>query len=185
MPAELSLLSLAASALYAVVVLACLRAGFEAGAKRQTKWHIRIWLLAAVLFGSLIVARLLGLEDVLRETLRNWLQAEGLADDRRAIQGPIIAVSIALFAAGGMIAFYWVAQHISGRRNIAVVAALGACGVMVATITMRMVSLHALDQLLYGPLKLNWIGDVGASLAVLGAAIYYIGVVSGRIGARR
>ena len=122
---------------------------------------------------------------MLRADLRDWLQAEGLADDRRAIQGPIIAVSIALFAAIGMIALYWVAQRISGRRNIAVAIVWGACGVMVATIAMRTVSLHALDRLLYGPLKLNWVGDIGASLGVLAAAIFYIGIVSGRIGARR
>ncbi len=185
MQAELSLLSLIASGLYAVVALACTGAFFVARAERQSSWHTKTWLLTAALFVVLIISRLLGIEEVLRADLRDWLQAEDLVENRRAIQGPIIAVAIATFAAVGMIALYWGAKRISGRRNIAVAAVWGACAAMVATIAMRTVSLHALDRLLYGPLKLNWVGDMGASLVVLGAATYYIGIVSGRIGARR
>jgi len=130
---EVSLLSLVACALYAVVCVVCIRAGFEARSKRQHGWHLRTWFFAAVLFVVLIVSRLLGL----------------------------------------------------GRRNIAVALVWGACGVMIATIAMRTISLHALDRLLNGPLKLNWVGDMGSSLVVLAAAIFYIGVVSGRIGRKR
>jgi hypothetical protein len=36
-----------------------------------------------------------------------------------------------------------------------------------------------------GPLKLNWIGDIGASLAVLGAATVYARIVSGKMPRRR
>ena len=185
MPAELSLLSLVACVLYAVVAVACSKAAFEARAKRQNRWHLRTWTFAAALFVVLILSRLLGFEEAIRADLRDWLQAEGLAESRRAIQGPIIAVTIALFAAAGMAAVYWVAQRISGRRNIAVAVVWGASGVMIATIAMRTISLHALDRLLNGPLKLNWVGDMGATLAVLAAAVFYIGVVSGRIGGRR
>ena len=182
---DISLLSLIACGFYAVVALVCLRAGIEARAKRQRPWHSKSWVFVSAFFILLIVSRLLGIEDLVREEMRGWLQTEGLVESRRAIQGPIIAGAIALFAAAGMFAVYWTAQRISGRRNIAVAAAWGACGVMVATIAMRTVSLHALDRLLNGPLKLNWVGDMGASFVVLGAAIYYIGVVTGQIGRRR
>ena len=71
-----------------------------------------------------------------------------------------------------------------GRRNIAVAIGIASCGVMLAIIALRMISLHAMDRLLYGPLKLNWVGDLGASALVLGAAIYYVLLLKGRIGRR-
>lgn len=185
MQAEFSLLSLIACGIYAMVAFACVKAAGEARAKRQQGWHAKTWTSIAIFFAILIITRLVGLEDLLREGLREWLQAEGLRDRRRAIQGPAIAVAIALFAAAGMLAVYWVAQRISGRRNIAVAAALGACGAMVGVIALRIISFHALDRFLNGPLKLNWVGDMGASFAVLAFAIYYIGIVTGRIARKR
>jgi hypothetical protein len=38
---------------------------------------------------------------------------------------------------------------------------------------LRVISLHAIDALLYGPIKLNWVIDLGTSLIVLSAAAYY------------
>lgn len=122
---------------------------------------------------------------MLRSDLRGWLETRDLIASRRAIQGPVIAAAIILFAAAAMLAVYWVAQRISGRRNIAIAVALGGCGVMVATIAMRTVSLHALDRLLNGPLKLNWVGDIGASVAVLIAAVIYVQIIKGRWKPRR
>ena len=136
--------------------------------------------MIAVFFAFLIVTRLLGVEEMFRSHLRDALEAQNMNEDRRSIQGPIIAVTITLFASAAMLATYWVSKRVSGRRNLALAIALGACGVMVATIAMRTVSLHALDQLLYGPLKLNWVGDIGSSLAVLLASITYVRIVSGK-----
>ena len=65
---------------------------------------------------------------------------------------------------------------------IAVAAAAAGCGIMLAVIAMRVISLHAMDFLLYGPPKLNWIGDLGASCMVMAAAVYYILLLRGRIG---
>jgi hypothetical protein len=45
---------------------------------------------------------------------------------------------------------------------------------MIGLIILRLISLHALDQLLFGSLKLNWVGDLGAAAAVFGSALYYI-----------
>ena len=177
MNSDISVLSLIACVLYAAVCAACTGAGFEARAKRQQAWHLKTWWLIAVLFILLIASRLLGLEEILREDLRDLLRAEGLVESRRAIQGPVIAVAIVLFAAAGMFAVYQVAQRVRGRRNIAIAVALGACGLMVATIIMRTISLHAFDRLLFGPLKLNWVGDIGASFAVLAAGVYYVSVL--------
>jgi hypothetical protein len=51
---------------------------------------------------------------------------------------------------------------------------------MLFLVILRVISLHMIDRLLFGPLKLNWIGDIGASLVVLGAAIYYMKLVRER-----
>lgn len=47
---------------------------------------------------------------------------------------------------------------------------------MLGLILLRTISFSAFDRLLYGPLKLNWVGDIGAASLVLGAALFYIRV---------
>lgn len=178
--AELSVLSIVACVLYTIVASGAVGAGLEARAKRQQPWHFRAWILIAIFFALLILSRLFSVEEFLRADLREVLQAQDLSQNRRSIQGPIVAVAIVLFASVAMFAAYWVSQRLSGRRNIAVAAAIAACGVMFATIAMRTISLHALDRLLNGPLKLNWVGDIGSSLVVLGAAFIYVKIVRGR-----
>ncbi len=51
---------------------------------------------------------------------------------------------------------------------------------MIGLMMLRIISLHMIDRLLFGPLKLNWVFDIGSTLAVLAAALYYIAIVSGR-----
>lgn len=182
---EPSMLSLAACILYLLVAIATGFAAREARRTRQASGYFGAWSLISILFVLLIISRLLGLEEMLREFLRGVLEAQGLASDRRSIQGPLIAAAIVIFSAALMLAVYWTAQRIKGRRTIALAVALSACGVMLATIAMRTISLHALDRLLNGPLKLNWVGDIGASIAVLMAAIVYARIVSGKAILRR
>lgn len=61
---------------------------------------------------------------------------------------------------------------------MAVIIAVGCAAGMVFLLLLRILSLHSVDDVLYGPLKLNWVGDVGMSLAVLGCAIRYAKIVS-------
>ena len=185
MLAQPSALSLVACALYAIVAFSAWRAGLAARGRGQQPWHTRTWIFVTIFFILLIVSRLFGLEEMLRAGLREMLQVQDVSENRRSIQGPIIAAAIIAFASAGMFAVYWISQRLSGRRNIAVAVAVGACGVMLATIAMRTVSLHALDRLLNGPLKLNWVGDIGASLAVFLAAAVYARIVSGKMPRRR
>jgi succinate dehydrogenase hydrophobic anchor subunit len=180
-----SALSLVACGVYLIVAVCAWQAGRVARERRQQAWHSNTWVLIVAFFLLLIASRLLGLEELIRAELRDVLKAQNLNEDRRTLQGPVIAAVIIVFAASGMLAIYWIAQRLSGRRNIAVAVAIGACGVMSITIAMRTVSLHSLDRLLNGPLKLNWVGDIGASLAVLIAAIIYARIVSGRMDRRR
>lgn len=48
---------------------------------------------------------------------------------------------------------------------------------MVMLLSLRIISMHQIDQLLYGPIKLNWLIDIGASLLAMGAEAIYIRVV--------
>ncbi|MEP3421313.1 MAG: hypothetical protein ABJN35_06240 [Erythrobacter sp.] len=177
MPESPSMLSILAAAFYCVVVAACLVAAFTTKAQRQQPWHGKVWIAIAVLFAALVASRLLNVEEILRADLRAWLRDEGMLDGRRVWQGWLIAGAIFMFAAGGLFAAYRTFGGFKGRRNIAVALAGGAAGVMISIIVMRTISLHAMDRLLYGALKLNWVGDLGSSAAILAAAAYYVWLV--------
>lgn len=178
---ELSVLNLMACALYAIVSLTALWAGREARAKNQKKWHRRVWNFVAVLFVCLIFSRMFELEQIIRTNLRDLLVAQDLVERRREIQGPLIAIGMIGAGLTAMIGLYYTAKNVTGRRNLAVATALGACAVMTFTMILRTVSLHALDRYLDGPLKLNWVGDVGSSLSVFVAGIIYIRIVNDKL----
>lgn len=180
MPITASPLSLAAAGLYVLVLVAAVSAAVVARGRKQADWQWRSWLLLAALFTILIAARVVDAENVLRDHLRDALRVDAEYENRREFQRVIVAGIIAI---AGMAAFWWanrIARTIRGRRNFAVLAAL-ACGfAMLFLIGLRLISLHAVDALLYGPIKLNWFGDIGLSLGVATAALFYIKVVRTR-----
>lgn len=180
MPHGPSMLSLAAAVLYLLVSSSCILAATTAIRGRQMRWHGRNWALLAVLFVAFAALRIFGFEEVWREDWRIAMRFEGTYEERRSFQRPIVA---ALIAIGASLALWWVyrvARVIRGRRNIATMVATSCAAVMVFVLALRLVSLHPIDSLLYGPIKLNWIMDVGSSLAVLGSALYYWRIVSAR-----
>jgi hypothetical protein len=174
------MLSLAASGIYALVMLACIVAALTARQHRQPVSHWRTWSALALLFAVLIAVRIVGFEEWLRANLREAMRAEGYYRERRNIQAPIVAAIIGitgLFALGFL---YRAKRQIAGRRNLARLAAIVAALAMMFLIALRMASLHMIDALLYGPVKLNWVIDLGASLTVIGAALYYRQLVRSR-----
>jgi hypothetical protein len=177
MSAGPSLQSLAASGLYACVLLACFAAAVTAQRKQQLPGHFWTWFVLGIFFGGLVALRVVGLEETVRSGLRASLQTEGSYDERRSIQGPIVASLVMLSGVCGLFLLYRINRHLRGRRNFVRVAAIAAACAMLVLITLRVTSLHAIDALLYGPLKLNWVIDIGASLTVLFGAIFYIRLV--------
>lgn len=169
-----STLNLAGSGLYLLVVLASTSAAYTAKRARQPAWHFRAWALIAIFFVLLIGSRLLAIEEVLRDLLRSSLRDSNGYDSRRELQRPLVAALVALAATGSFFYLYWVSQAIRGRRNLATLSAILGCGAMLFLIALRMTSLHAVDALLYGPLKLNWLADIGISGALLVGAAYYL-----------
>ncbi len=172
--------SMIAACLYGGVAGACLLAVVASQSRRQARWHIWCWLGLATFFVLLAISRAFAFEDALRENLRLLLRAEGAYDQRRELQGPIFAT---IFVGAASIAGFWfyrVMHDISGRRNIATVIASASGGVMTVLVLLRIISLHSVDELLYGPLRLNWLTDIGSSVLVLASGVYYWSVVTGR-----
>jgi hypothetical protein len=180
MPASLSPFNMIAVGLYLLVALGCVTGLLTAMRYRQAGWHLRVWLSVAALFIALAALRGLGIEDMWQGELRTMLRAEGTYQDRREFQRPLAAIVIAF---AGSAAFLWAYRgfrNVRGRRNVAVMVAGASAFTMIALVALRLISLHPVDALLYGPIKLNWIIDMGSSLAVLGAAGYYIRLVGSR-----
>ncbi|MCU0949217.1 MAG: hypothetical protein MUF47_13375 [Porphyrobacter sp.] len=184
-PAAPSIFSVSAAGLYGLVMLACVLATAIAARYRQPPHHARIWAVLAAVFLLLAVTRMTGFEEHLRSLLRDELRVVGSYNDRRSLQRPLAVAVIMLFstAVGWSLVFRW--RLARGQRDRAVLVALGAAVVMLALVMMRIVSLHQIDKLLYGPLKLNWVTDLGTSAAVLGAALYYARLVRLRSAGRR
>lgn len=172
-----STLDLIAAGLYLAILVACLLAALTAVRRGQPRAHARTWLLIGLVFALLAVMRLVSTEELLRDLLRAELRSGGAYLGRRAWQAPaVVALSVAF---SGL--FLWglrqryAAAH--GRRNMALIAAYGAVGIMMFLMALRIVSLHQIDMLLYGPLKFNWTIDIGASLVVLASAGVYVRAV--------
>lgn len=180
-PTGPSTLSLIAAGYYAIVLLMCLTAAFSAVSRRQIPSHWRNWAPLAGLFTILIVLRGFDLEAIARDALRQLLVATDAYDDRRSFQG-VLVLGIAILV--GLAAFFWFFRKVQvarGRRDLAALAAQAAGAALVALVALvalRTVSFSALDSLLFGLLKLNWITDLGASTAIVGAAVYYAWLVS-------
>jgi len=180
MSAGPSVLSLLGSGLYLLVLLACLVAAGTAVRGRQLAAHWQSWALVALLFGLFALLRFYNVEEIVRGTLRAYFRAEGSYADRRAVQAPLVALLLAIVALVTAALMYRWSRVVRGRRNVARVVAVVAVLAMLLLIALRLASLHALDALLFWPLKLNWIIDIGASLTVLAAAAYYVKLVRER-----
>lgn len=175
-----SILSLSAAGLYMLVLGMCLFAGATAGRRAQPFAHRRTWVVIGLVFGLLALMRIAGTEEFLRDLLRAELRLEGSYDRRRELQRPLVVIVMCIFAGlflWGLLR-QWRAAH--GRRSMALFIAFAAVASMMFLVALRTVSFHQVDILLYGPAKLNWIMDIGASLTVLAAAGYYVRLVSNR-----
>lgn len=175
-----SIFSLLAVGLYVLVGCACLLAAATAGRHRQPFAHRRTWVLVGLAFGVLALMRIGNVEELVRGLFRTELQLTGSYEQRRVMQRPVAFAVVALVA--GLFAWgLWLQWRAAqGRRNMALFVAFAALVTLVMLMGLRIVSLHQIDVLLYGPTKLNWLIDIGASLTVLAAAAFYIRLVSRR-----
>lgn len=166
-------LSLAAVGVYLIVAVSAAAACVRAAARRQAGWHASVWAGVAIMFVGFALIRVFGIEEIIQTDLRDLLLLENRYQERRQLQGPLFAVIFmfsAVIAAG---LFYYVVRGRPGQRDTASLVAAGCtCGMIVLS-ALRTVSLHSVDALLYGPLKINWIADIGLSVAVIALAARY------------
>ena len=140
------------------------------------------WATIAAIFIGLALMRLIGVEEWLRGDLRMMLYAEQSYEKRRDLQKPLVVLIfvIVMSMAGGVV--YLLATGAKGRRNIAALTAICCTGGLTFLAALRLVSLHSVDALLYGPVKINWFADLGMTIAVLACAIRYCLIVRRRQG---
>ncbi len=177
-----SAFSLVAAMLYVIVASAAMLAVSRAMIQRQVKWHRWVWMAVFATFMVLALLRVLNVEDWLRNDLRTAFYDKNMYENRRIVQAPLTAVLLLVSAALPAGLLYGVAKGVNGRRNVAALGALVATGGMIFLYVLRLVSLHSVDALLYGPFKLNWLIDIGLSLAALACALRYRSVVQRRLG---
>jgi hypothetical protein len=126
-------------------------------------------------FLLLLAMRLAGTEELARSSLRRLLHVEGAYAGRRRVQGLVVVG--ALVAGASLIGFLALraqpaVARSAGRARAMRLARVGVAA-LAALITVRMISLHAIDRLLYRGPHLNWVIDVGATLLVTAAALAY------------
>jgi fumarate reductase subunit D len=130
-----------------------------------------------MLFLLLAASRWFGLEEDLRVFLRGGLRADGLYQERREFQAVIasaaLVISTLLGMTGmGMMLRSGVLQKPGPSRIVALAGSI--CGGLVLLVALRLVSFHAIDVLLFRGPRLNWFLDIGGTLAVAGAAAWYV-----------
>lgn len=153
------------------VSLLALRKGASGGRPRMDNLH---WLACAIFFSSLVVIRAFDLEERVRATLRSFAQDENLYADRFAWQAPLAAIAALL----GIILVWLAVRSFPGKGSpprLAVWISRQAVLLFIPLFAMRIISLHAVDSLLYsGPVRLNWLLEAGLTLTALLAAAMYV-----------
>jgi hypothetical protein len=170
-----SVLSLIAAVFYLLVACSCvfaLRAQLQSGT-RSNGWPLWGWL--TLVFVILAAIRFMALEDVLRDTLRGVIAQADMRSFRQSVQLPIAM----MIGSGALAIIVWRSIALWRNwsifelrmRNIAALALTGLLGLMLV----RIASLHLTDAILFsgliGPVRLNWIVDLGCSTFVLVCAI--------------
>jgi hypothetical protein len=169
------MLNYVASLSYLLVAVLCLAAAHTARGSGRGSGDLAVWLSAAALFGLLIAMRLLGGEDVLRAVLRGIATGEGFYDTRMAGQLAGLIVLGGLLGLGWhKIRGDWLKKRASKSAGFVRAALLGMFG-FALLYGLRLISLHAVDRILYaGPVRLNWVLEAAFTLILGGAAVLYV-----------
>jgi len=166
------LLSLTATGLYLAVGAVCLYAAVSTGREGASRPGRAIWLAIAALFVILAASRMLNAEDRVRDLMRVWLNAGIGYEARRTIQGPIAATVLALSGLAGIALLLGFRPTRSGARvERALLWATRASAAMLVLVALRLISFHPVDAILYQPLRLNWVFDIGLTALVGIAAL--------------
>ena len=175
MHASRKLLSLTAAGLYLAVAAACAYAAAAARGDGAPRRGRAIWLTIAGLFVILAASRMLNAEERARDVMRAWLNAGIGYESRRTVQAPIAAAVLGLGGAAGIALLLGYGRARSGSRaERAIVWATRAAAAMIVLVALRLISFHPVDAILYRPLRLNRVFDIGLTAVVGLAALAYV-----------
>lgn len=165
--------SMIGAGIYLGVCALSIAAALVSTADRNSRNQRIGWVLIGVLFAILAASRIFMLEEHLRGVLRSMLRANSEYGMRRMFQLP---VTILVLIVGALIAgatVHWERKRAGDRRSRLLSWAWMASGIMMLLLAARIVSFHTLDMIL-GTFRLNWIIDIGSSLAVGILALAYM-----------
>ena len=170
---ELTNLSLFGVFFYAITAALCLAAARSVRVHSRLGSHFANWLVIALFFFVLMGLRGFMIEDWTEQTLRRALKTGQLYQERRELQAALAAglATVSVLAAG--FAGYRAIKRVEDRCDIMVLIANAASLAMLALVGLRLLSYHTIDALLYG-MHLNWIIDIGATIAVALSALLYM-----------
>lgn len=165
-------LSIAAGALYCAVAALCWVARMRAIKRHQTGADGWKWTACCGLFILLAISRWLDLEHGAHDAVRTMLERGGLYGGRYALQAPLAVLAV---LGATLVGYRWMGRWKMVRAQppgkyllIAQIAAFG----MIALVSLRAISWHYTDVLLYG-WRLNWVLDPLCALVVVWAALKY------------
>ena len=176
--ATVSTPSLIAACYYLVVALLCALARASAGQIQPPMKSAGFWSLACAGMLGLSAMRFFALENALRTEMRLAMASMELLEMRSAFQAPFV-VLIGLL---GTALIWFVLRSARSRRanklEVATIAGKLALIGLFVLLSIRIVSLHAVDTVLFtrllGPLRLNWILDIGLATLLAAAAIRFV-----------
>jgi hypothetical protein len=128
-----------------------------------------VWMGLALLLGGLGINKQLDLQSLVTQLGEDMAHAQGWYEHRRIVQAVFVAgIGVGSLAAGGL-GLWWLRDKLKQLWP----AVLGMA-LMLGFVVVRAASFHHVDWLLYratGPVKLNWVLELGALAVVAWAAV--------------
>lgn len=168
----MSIMSVAVLWIYIATVVACFGAAIHGRLSKAPGFNA--WTAISMALIVLGAFRLFNGEDFVRNFLRESVRRAGHYDDRTPFQMAALVIAIVLAVALIWLAWRYWPRARSGRMNQAVAVARLSLLAFLPLYSVRIISLHATDALLYaGPIRLNWVLELGLLVTILAAAVTY------------
>lgn len=167
---ELNWLSIAGIGLYILAAIGCLAVTLMLRQAPEKKGEMWIWLSVALGFLAFAASRFWQIEARLTAALKSYFMAHGDYAARQSWQAPLASLVLVVCVAVSL----WVYFKFRRRKNV-ILTPVDLAGLallsMLALIILRIISLHAIDQILFG-WRLNWVLDPGFTIMAMGASLW-------------